>query len=134
MQRKDTAIASLEQDLGELADLSKEALRDRWAELSGVELTPKARDLMKTDAQPALRAALGAQDLGVFASFHDSAYRARWCDGRDLSQPERLEMVLERSHMYPEQVQLSPSELLDELRSRHSPLDDEWWYTIKEWE
>ena len=35
MPRNDTAFASLEQDLGELADLSKEDLRERWGELYG---------------------------------------------------------------------------------------------------
>jgi len=69
-----------------------------WAELIGVELTDRARDLMKTDARPALRAALAARELGgaeAFSRFHHAAYRARWCDGRDLSQAEPLAALLD---------------------------------------
>ena len=70
----------------------------RWAELVDVELTDRARDLMKTDARPALHAALAARELGgaeAFSRFHHAAYRARWCDGHDLSQTEPLAALLE---------------------------------------
>ena len=70
----------------------------RWAELVDVELTDRARDLMKTDARPALHAALAARELGgaeAFGRFHHAAYRARWCDGHDLSQTEPLAALLE---------------------------------------
>jgi len=55
-------------------------------------------------------------------------------DGQLEEQREQLlELVLERSLIYPEQVHLSSSKLLDELkkRSRYIPLEEpeDWWYT-----
>ena len=70
----------------------------RWAELVGVDLTERARALMKTDARPALHAALAARELGgveAFKRFHHAAYRARWCEGRDLSQAGPLAELIE---------------------------------------
>jgi 2-hydroxychromene-2-carboxylate isomerase len=66
-----------------------------WAELSGVTIDPGVRDLMKTDARPALRAAMAAQEMGRFREFHYPAYRARWCDARDLSQRTVLAQLLD---------------------------------------
>jgi len=69
----------------------------RWAEFSGLDISPKARDLLKSDALPPLRAAIVAQDLGRFEDFHHAAYAARWCEGRDLSQPDELAGLLTRT-------------------------------------
>jgi 2-hydroxychromene-2-carboxylate isomerase len=65
-----------------------------WAEFTDVELSPKARELRKTDAEPPLRAAIVAKEMGGFSAFHHNAYKARWCDGRDMSEPEVLAEVL----------------------------------------
>jgi 2-hydroxychromene-2-carboxylate isomerase len=74
-------------------------LRDllSWAEMMGVEMSPKAAELRKTDARPALRAAMVAAEMGRFREFHYPAYRARWSQGRDLSQPEVLAELLEKA-------------------------------------
>lgn len=66
----------------------------RWAEFSGLEISPNARDLMKIDARPALCAAMVAAELGHFQEFHHPAYRARWCEGRDISRREVLAELL----------------------------------------
>ena len=66
-----------------------------WAEMMGVEMSPEAAELRKTDARPALRAAMVAAEMGRFREFHYPAYRARWSEGRDLSQPEVLAELLE---------------------------------------
>ena len=66
-----------------------------WAEFAGVEISPDARDLVKTDARPALRAAMVAGELGRFREFHHPAYAARWCDAQDLSQRDVLASLFE---------------------------------------
>ena len=66
-----------------------------WAEYSGVTLSPKAGELLKTDARPPLRVALVAKETGGFRDFHHAAYRARWCEGRDLSDAKVLRDLLE---------------------------------------
>jgi 2-hydroxychromene-2-carboxylate isomerase len=56
-----------------------------WCELAGVEIHPDARKLLRSSTRLALKAALVARDAGRFTSFHHPAYRARWSQGRDLS-------------------------------------------------
>jgi len=73
-----------------------------WAEFAGVEISPDARDLVKTDARPALRAAMVAGELGRFREFHHPAYAARWCDAQDLSQRDVLASLFEGAGIDPE--------------------------------
>ena len=87
-----------------------------WAELCGVTISPEVAKLRKTDAQPALRAAMAAQEMGRFREFHFSAYRARWCDARDLSQRDVLAQLLEDAGL-DAQAALSRAES-DELGAR----------------
>jgi 2-hydroxychromene-2-carboxylate isomerase len=56
-----------------------------WCELAGVEIHPDARKRVGSSTRLALKAALVAKDAGRFAAFHYPAYRARWCEARDLS-------------------------------------------------
>src|SRR5262249_6339105 len=42
----------------------------------------------------ALKAAYVARDAGRFAAFHHPAYRARWCEARDLSDREVVRELL----------------------------------------
>jgi 2-hydroxychromene-2-carboxylate isomerase len=68
-----------------------------WAELSGVAMHPRSRDLIKSDSRPALLACMAAAELGRFSGFHHAAYRARWSEARDLSQREVLAELLENA-------------------------------------
>jgi 2-hydroxychromene-2-carboxylate isomerase len=68
-----------------------------WAEMNDASLSPEAANLMKTDARPPLRAAMVAAEMGRFREFHYPAYRARWCDGRDMSKPEVLAELFEQA-------------------------------------
>jgi 2-hydroxychromene-2-carboxylate isomerase len=62
----------------------------RWAELCELKIASGARELLKADARPALRAAMVAKEMGRLREFHLPAYRALWCEARDLSQREVL--------------------------------------------
>jgi 2-hydroxychromene-2-carboxylate isomerase len=75
-----------------------------WAEFSGVSLSAKAGELRKTDAEPPLRAAIVAREMGRFSDFHDRAYRARWCEGRDMSEPAVLAEVITESGLDADEV------------------------------
>lgn len=68
-----------------------------WAEMSGVAISRDAAQLIKSDTQPALRAALAAMEADGFHGFHHAAYRARWGEARDLSQREVLVELLEQA-------------------------------------
>ncbi len=66
-----------------------------WCELVGVELNPDARGLVGKSTRLALKAALVAKDAGRLGAFHHPAYRARWCEARDLSEREVVGELLE---------------------------------------
>ena len=69
-----------------------------WARFIGVDMSPNARDLIRTDTQRAMRCTMvlkaGGEDFGAF---HHAAYRARWSEARDLSQEEVLVSLLEKA-------------------------------------
>jgi 2-hydroxychromene-2-carboxylate isomerase len=65
-----------------------------WCELAGVQIHPDARKLVGTSTRLALKAAMVAKDAGRFAGFHYPAYRARWSQGRDLSDRALLRELL----------------------------------------
>jgi 2-hydroxychromene-2-carboxylate isomerase len=66
----------------------------RWAAFTGAEISPAALEHMKVDTAPALRVALAAKDADVggkaFRRLHHAIYRARWCEGRDVSPRDLL--------------------------------------------
>lgn len=65
-----------------------------WAELCGAEISPDAREFMKSDTSLALRAALVAKDEGRFHDFHGPMYRARWAQPRDPADPGVVHSLL----------------------------------------
>jgi 2-hydroxychromene-2-carboxylate isomerase len=65
-----------------------------WAELCDAPISPKAVEFIKTDTSLALRAALVAKDEGRFPEYHFPAYRHRWAEPRDLSEPEAVHELL----------------------------------------
>jgi 2-hydroxychromene-2-carboxylate isomerase len=72
-----------------------------WAEMIGAELAasqPKERP----DTSLLLCAALVAKDAGRFREFHYPAYRARWAEGRDVSDPALVRSLLEGAGLEPE--------------------------------
>jgi 2-hydroxychromene-2-carboxylate isomerase len=64
-----------------------------WAELCGAEFSPDAR---KSRPDPGLltRAALVAKDAGRFRDYHYPAFRARWADASDISDPQVVRALL----------------------------------------
>ncbi|NRA01136.1 MAG: DsbA family protein [Myxococcales bacterium] len=64
-----------------------------WAELCGAEFSPAARKLHK-DPRLLTQAALVAGDEGRFREFHYPAFRARWAEARDISDPELVRSLL----------------------------------------
>ncbi len=82
-------------ELGERKKLNYAADVRHWAEMVGAEISPDAIKLLKTDPRLLLRAALVAKEQGRFREFHYPAYRARWAEARDISQPEVVHGLLE---------------------------------------
>ncbi len=82
-------------ELGERKKRNYRADLVHWAEMVGAELSPDATKFMKTDPRLLLRAALVAKDEGRFREFHYPAYRARWAEPRDISQPEVVRSLLQ---------------------------------------
>jgi len=68
-------------------------LRGNWAECCGVEFGD-ADTLVRADTALLLKGALLAGDAGRFREYHYPAYRARWVDGDDVSQPEVVHRLL----------------------------------------
>jgi 2-hydroxychromene-2-carboxylate isomerase len=65
-----------------------------WAEMIGAEIAaeqPKERP----DSSLLLQAAGVAKDAGRFREFHYPAYRTRWAEARDISQPAVVRELLE---------------------------------------
>ena len=57
-----------------------------WAEYVGAEFGDRSK-LKRADTALLLKGALVAQDEGRFAEYHYPAYRARWAEARDVSDP-----------------------------------------------
>lgn len=70
-----------------------ERLRGHWAECCGVEFGD-ARSLVRVDTALLLRGALVAAEEGRFREYHYPAYRARWVDGDDVSEPSVVRRLL----------------------------------------
>ncbi len=87
-----------------------------WAELCGAEISPDARNFLKTDTSLALRGALVAKDEGRFREYHYPMYRARWAEPRDLSEPSVVREHLAAAGLDAEAA-LSRAES-DELKER----------------
>lgn len=68
-------------------------LRSNWAACCGVEFGD-ADTLVRVDTALLLKGALVAQDEGRFRDYHYPAYRARWVDGDDVSQPSVVHRLL----------------------------------------
>ncbi len=64
-----------------------------WAELCGAEFSPDARKVRK-DPRLLTQASLVAKDEGRFREFHYPAFRARWAEARDVSDPEVVRGLL----------------------------------------
>ncbi|MBW2272221.1 MAG: 2-hydroxychromene-2-carboxylate isomerase [Deltaproteobacteria bacterium] len=75
----------------------------RWAAFCGVEIAPNARDHLGVDTAPALRVAMAAREIGgdgeAFRQLHHAIYRARWCEGMDVTQPELLAKLIEAAKL-----------------------------------
>ena len=67
----------------------------RWAEHYGVEMAQNPHFPVKTIQ--ALRAAMVLLEEGGFPEFQAAAFRATWCEGANLGDPEVLAAVLEKS-------------------------------------
>jgi 2-hydroxychromene-2-carboxylate isomerase len=72
------------------------ALRGNWAECCGVEFGD-ADKLVRTDTALLLKGALVAQDEQRFRDYHYPAYRARWVDGDDVSEPSVVRRLLQQA-------------------------------------
>jgi 2-hydroxychromene-2-carboxylate isomerase len=57
-----------------------------WSEMIGAEFAPHPL-ATRPDTRLLLKAALVAKDLGRFREFHYPAYRARWAEAREVSEP-----------------------------------------------
>ncbi len=71
-----------------------------WAELCGAEFSPRAREA-RADTRLLLQAALVAKDAGRLREFHYPAYRARWAEARDVSDPEVVSQLLAGAGLEP---------------------------------
>jgi 2-hydroxychromene-2-carboxylate isomerase len=71
-------------------------LRRNWAESCGVEFGDPEK-LVRTDTALLLKGALVALDEQRFREYHYPAYRARWVDGDDVSEPSVVHGILEQA-------------------------------------
>ena len=71
-------------------------LRSNWAESCGAEFGD-ADKLVRTDTALLLKGALVALGERRFREYHYPAYRARWVDGDDVSQPSVVQRILEQA-------------------------------------
>jgi 2-hydroxychromene-2-carboxylate isomerase len=71
-------------------------LRSNWAQCCGVEFGDPEK-LVRADTALLLKGALVARDEGRFREYHYPAYRARWVDGDDVSQPSVVHRLLEQA-------------------------------------
>jgi len=73
-------------------------LRSNWAEACGVEFGEQDT-LVRADTALLLKGALVARDEGRFHDYHYPAYRARWVDGEDVSQPAVVHRLFEHADL-----------------------------------
>ena len=71
-------------------------LRSNWAESCGCEFGDPER-LVRADTALLLKGALVAQDEQRFREYHYPAYRARWVDEQDVSQPSVVRGLLQQA-------------------------------------
>jgi len=71
-------------------------LRSNWAESCGVAFGD-ADKLVRADTALLLKGALVAREQQRFLEYHYPAYRARWVDGDDVSQPAVVHGLLEQA-------------------------------------
>ena len=71
-------------------------LRSNWAESCSAEFGD-ADKLVRTDTALLLKGALVALGERRFREYHYPAYRARWVDGDDVSQPSVVQLILEQA-------------------------------------
>lgn len=77
-------------------------LRSNWAESCGVAFGD-ADKLVRADTALLLKGALVAREQQRFLEYHYPAYRARWVDGDDVSQPAVVHRLLEQAGLDGEQ-------------------------------
>ncbi len=63
----------------------------QWGELCGAEFHPEAE---RKSPRLLMQAALVAKDEGRFREYHYPAFRARWANARDISDPEVVRGLL----------------------------------------
>ncbi|MEE2678409.1 MAG: DsbA family protein [Myxococcota bacterium] len=87
-----------------------------WADFVGAEFAAEQPE-RRPDSGLLLRAALVAQDAGRFREFHYPAYRARWAEARDVSQPSVVRALLEGAGLEGDAAlaQAESAELADRL-------------------
>ncbi len=73
-----------------------EQLRRNWAECCGVEFGD-ADELVRADTALLLKGALVARQEQRLREYHYPAYRARWVDADDVSQPSVVHRLLEQA-------------------------------------
>ena len=71
-------------------------LRSNWAESCGAEFGD-ADKLVRADTALLLKGALVAQEQRCFREYHYPAYRGRWVDGDDVSQPTVVHRLLKHA-------------------------------------
>ena len=92
-------------------------LRANWAESCGVEFGD-ADKLVRADTALLLKGALVAREQQCFGAYHYSAYRARWVDGDDVSQPAVVHRLLKQAGLDADQcLQKAQSAEFDEKLS-----------------
>jgi 2-hydroxychromene-2-carboxylate isomerase len=85
-----------------------------WAELCGAEFHPAGGE--RKDPRLLTQAALVAKDQGRFREYHYPAFRARWAEAKDISDPEVVRALLAGAGLDSE-VALERAQS-DELRER----------------
>lgn len=89
-----------------------------WAEFIGAEFSPDASKA-RADTRLLLRAALVAKEGGRFREFHYPAYRARWAEARDVSDPDVVRELLEGAGLDAKRAleRASSSEIVERLEA-----------------
>jgi 2-hydroxychromene-2-carboxylate isomerase len=86
---------------GTLPARSKSMAQDirRWVRRYGIEFSGNPHFPMQT--LPALRAALAAQDAGVFPAYHEALFRAAWGQSKNLGDLAVLRDVIAKAGLDP---------------------------------
>ena len=89
----------------------------RWA--SEYDVPIKFNPSFPINTIQVMRAAVAAQELGVFAVFHEAVFRAMWVDEVDLGDPAFLRGVLEKAGLDAEAIlaRAAEQEVKDRLRA-----------------